>query len=265
MTVIAAALFYAFIAFLAVFYLVLTARSKRNTSRLDLNFLEISGSVNEDTTTQVMTSGYSGSAEWTSFALQYLVLLLPICGFGVIWAIWLPELSRHGDEAVQFIQRTIAELPLTDPGLPFPLLVLLGLTPVWLLCRIMLKDSIAFPFVFFHILLTAACCVADLLGLNGRLNPSEYLDSALKWIVYLILFSQAIWAVSYPNPLRSVPFVCLGLAFSIAIALSVFVFANLFTIFSSPTLTALIVYGAFGYGVFGSHLWMLSKVSRTVA
>lgn len=264
MTLIAAALFYSFIALLVAFYTGLTIGAKRSSSRLNLNYLELSGKSETDVPHEIVATGYSDGASWTGFMLRYLVVLLAICGIGISWSIWHPTISGFGNEVAQTLLQTLAGVPVNDHGLPFPLLIMLGLLPVWLMCRATLRNSISYPVIVFHILLAAACCVADLWGLNSRLNPAEYLVSTLKWIVFLILFSQAIWAVSYPDPIRSVPFVCLTLIASILVSLSVFVFANLFTAFNSPTLTAFLVYGAFGYVVFGSHLWMLSIVSQKI-
>ncbi len=266
MTLTMAAVFYALLIILAAFYCRLVVGANASTSRLSLNQPEATECLEAHAEQPPRLAGAKDRvrSEWLVFSAQYSVLLGLLLLSALLWAIWQTEILNHSVEAARLITAKLPALSIVNLTLPFPILIAIGLLPIWLGANRYLKGSLAYPFVIFHILLVLACCVSDLLGINSQLNPVAYSESALKWIVFLIVFSQAIWAVSYPRPLKALPAACIGLIFSISAAIAAFIFINLFSHVESPTLVAFTVYISFGYGVFGSHLWTLSKISRTV-
>jgi len=262
MTLVMAIVFYGFVGLLAISYGLLVHSAKKRSSRLNLNHPELADYV-------VSPAGaFQGSGdseeraaeEWQDFILQYaaLFVLLGLCaGF---WMVWQSEVSAYLSGISGSLRSGLVGF--ADVVLPFPVWVLFGLLPAWFLCKALPQHSVAYPFVAFHIVLVSACCAADIIGANAQLNPIQYSESAFRWIIFYIIFSHSIWAISYPNPIKSVPLVCWGLVFSLSAAFFVFVFINLFSDLDSPTIVAFTVYISFGYGVFGTHLWSLSIISQ---
>lgn len=269
MAPIAAVAFFAAPLFLILYYSWLTRDIMQTHSRLHMT-LPVLGELPDAfhrPATEPVEVYMARAKEWLRFTAEYTILVT-----GLLAMVWL--WVQYEETLIRLIEALVTNgilLPL-DFGTGaawdsfwFPLLILAGVLPAWLIFRTFFLQSAVYPFLFVHLILLTGAALADILQLNVTLETTLLSRSALGAIIWLIFASHVVWALTYPAPLKALPLVLCAMASSLLIALGAFTVVEIILSVHSPTLTSFAVYTIFGYGAFGMHLWSVAFLSRTVA
>ena len=242
---------------LGAFYFFLANRILQERNRLPLNVFNLESFSGDFSAmdAEYAAPPYSAAREWLSFFSRYCILLLPIFFTALAWEIYRLDLIGSAKVIAGYIHGELVFPEGTRSNIWLPACITIGAS---LLRLPKLKSSITYPFLASHVMLAAICCLSDALGINDSLNSKLFTSSALNGVVWTIFLSSAIWAISYPHPIKAIFPTLAAMAFSLASAFAAFIFVEIYSAFSGPTLTAFTVYVAFGYGVFGLHLWSLT-------
>ena len=254
MDLLVAALFFLLPLLLGMFFKGVANAAMNDRSRLPLKHSEIELQLDAGIPNHEVTNLYVQRQvfDWAKFAVQYAGLFLLLALALLIWRRFeAPVLESIATVSAEDLRQiTGYAAPLQTDVSRVAIFVLAGLLPFSVLVKRWFSNSILYPFLIFHVYLAAACCVADLLDINAPLSIADLSSSVLSSMIWFVITSHAVWAFSYPNPLRAALYVLLGVVFSVALAVIAFAIVSFFSAFYGPTLATFVVYVSFGYGVF---------------